>query len=46
MLREKKIIHIGKTLFPQEENNILEVIKFFVVFFEKKNGEKAIFLDN
>ena len=38
MLREKKIIHIGKNLFPQVENNILEVTK--VVSFEKK-GEKA-----
>ena len=34
MLREKKIIHIGKTLFPQVENNIMEVTK--VVSFEKK----------
>ena len=33
MLREKKIIHIGKTLFPQVENNILEVIKVFFFFF-------------
>ena len=29
MLREKKIIHIGKNLFPRVENNILEVIKVF-----------------
>ena len=34
MLREKKIIHIGKNLFPPVENNILEVTK--VVSFEKK----------
>ena len=34
MLREKKIIHIGKILFPQVENNILEVTK--VVSFENK----------
>ena len=27
MLREKKIIHIGKNLFPQVENNILEFTK-------------------
>ena len=37
MLREKKIIHVGNNLFPQVENNILEVI----IFFKKKKGEKA-----
>ena len=31
MLREKKIIHIAKNLFPQVENNILEFTK--AVFF-------------
>ena len=41
MLREMKIIHIGKNLFPQVENNILEVIKVFFFFFLKKKGEKA-----
>ena len=35
MLREKKIIHIGKNLFPQVENN---VFFFLFVFFLKKKG--------
>ena len=38
MLRVKKIIHIGKNLFPPVENNTLEFTK--VVSFEKKS-EKA-----
>lgn len=41
MLREKKIIHIGKNLFPQVESNILEFLEDTkVVSFEKKKGEK------